>query len=74
MDIILSDRLKQITDEKFNNELQYQLNQFLADSDSYNIHCYQSEFLPLTITILFLTNESIIISDEEIKKGNDKYL
>lgn len=66
MEVLLSDRLKQFTDEKFNNELQYQLNQFLTVPDSKNIYCYQSQFLPITITILYFTDSTIVITDEEI--------
>ena len=82
MDIILSDRLKQITDEKFNNELQYQLNQFLATSDYRSFHLYDSEFFPLTILISLSIMDYAIITVEEIttdeiqpiKKNGGRYL
>ena len=82
MKIILSDTLKQITDEKFNNELQYQLNQFLADSNHIVFHLYDSEFLPLTILISLFLIDSAVITVEEIttdeiqpiKKNGGRYL
>ena len=66
MEVILSDRLKKITDEQFNDELQYQLNQFLTVPDSKNICCYQSQVFPIIITIFHFTDSTIIITDEEI--------
>ena len=82
MDIILSDTLKKIKDEKFNNELQYQLNQFLSASDFRSFHIYDSEFLPLTILISLFLIDSAVITVEEIttdeiqpiKKNGGRYL
>ena len=82
MDIILSDTLKKIKDEKFNNELQYQLNQFLADSNHIVFHLYDSEFLPLSILMILHITGFVIITAEEIttdeiqptKKNGGRYL
>ena len=68
--------------EKFNNELQYQLNQFLSASDFRSFHIYDSEFLPLTILISLFLIDSAVITVEEIttdeiqpiKKNDDRCL